>query len=72
MNIITFDVHLITNDDLISVREHILEHQPCLAFYKITYPPGNTGHFMCPAEAGIATSVSIGKEAYEAVLRINA
>ena len=71
MKIITFDAHLIELSDLTHVWDHILEHQPCVAFYKITFPQGNSGYFMATAEEVTSYSTSIGKETYEAVLRIN-
>lgn len=71
MKIITFDAHLIEDDDLVYVQDNVMEHQPCVAFFKITYPLGNRGYFMATADNGNYMAVSIGRIAYEAVLRIN-
>ena len=72
MKVITFDAHLIEIDDLMSIQDHVLDNGPCIAFYKITYPQGNSGYFLGTAEAGIFSSTSIGVNVYEAVLRIKA
>ncbi len=71
MRIITFDAHLIELDDLVHVQNHIVEHQPCVAYFEITYPSGGTNYFMAAADGETYASVSIGKEVYDAVLRIN-
>ena len=72
MNVITFDAHLIELDDLWHVQEHVLDNGPCIAFYKITYPQGNSGYFLGVAESDIFTSVSIGKNCYETAVRLAA
>jgi hypothetical protein len=71
MKIITFDAHLIELDDLAHVQEHIQEHQPCVAYFQVTYPQGNTHYFMAAADGVSYSSVSIGKPMYDLVLRIN-
>ena len=72
MNVITFDAHLIELDDLSYVQEHIEEHQPCVAYFKITYPHGGAGYFVAAAMDGDYSSVSIGEAVYNLVLRVNA
>jgi hypothetical protein len=71
MRIITFDAHLIEMNDLVYIQEHIESHQPCIAFFAVTYPSGNTHHFMAAADSPDYVSVSIGKQAYSMALRIN-
>ena len=70
MKVITFDAHLIETGDLAYVQDHILEQEPCVAFYKIIYPPGNTGYFMSVANKGVNHAVSIGKDVYGEALAI--
>ncbi len=70
MKTITFDAQLIETGDLVHVTKHILEHAPCIAFYKIIYPMGNAGHFLGVTEGGHVLSTSIGEEMYNKILRI--
>lgn len=71
MKTITFDAHLIELDDLLYVQDHVLGHQPCVAYYKIVYPQGNSAYFLATASGDIFHSTSIGENVYEAILRIN-
>ncbi len=71
MKIITFDAHLIELGDIVHVQDHIKENSPCVAYFKITYPDGGSNYFMAAAIDITYASVSIGREVYEAVLRIN-
>ena len=57
MDVIRFEAHLLELDDLNSVHDHILEHEPCIAFYTIHYPQGNKGYF-CAAAHGKELEVS--------------
>ena len=67
MKVIKFEVHLIETEDLHYVREHILEHAPCVAFYKVIYPVGNSAYFTGVAVNGETYSVSTGQPLYDMV-----
>ena len=72
MKVITFDAHLIETSDLQHVHNHIMENAPCAAYYKVVYPPGNTGYFAAAAERDGFLSVSIGETMYNMMVRLAA
>ncbi len=65
MNVIKFEAHLIEASDLEYVMDHILAHEPCVAFYKIVYPVGNSAYFTAIATGGKYHSVSTGQTLHE-------
>jgi hypothetical protein len=71
MKIISFDAHLIELDDLVYVQENVQENAPCVAYFQVTYPQGNTAYFMAAADGDDYSSISIGKVMYDLVLRLN-
>ena len=67
MQVIKFEAHLIELDDLCFVQDHIMAHEPCVAFYKITYPQGNTAYFTAVASEGKVHSVTTGAMLHEMI-----